>query len=159
MKLSIAFSRDARALSGSFPNNHRVFRFVSNLPSLSKNIVSQKGGTNHRSHSALRNPPPAKKVLPLHPHTVSKNFLHNPPPPHSPRIHQLATPLSSNKNAQIQTRQNGAPLPNDQKGQRTIPETVRQHPRLHPAIRVHLRLRRRQHAQHISQRRTGAVGG
>ena len=53
--------------------------------------------------------------------------------------------------AQIQARQGGAHVQDHQEGQRTHPQALRQRPRMHPQIPLHLRLQRPQHAQYISQ--------
>lgn len=53
----------------------------------------------------------------------------------------------SQNNAAIQTRQGRPPDQNPEKGQRTHPPPLRQHPRMHPAIPLPLRLPRGQHAQ------------
>ena len=57
------------------------------------------------------------------------------------------------ENAQIKARQSGAPLEDDEEGQRAHPQALRQHPFQHRHLPLHLRLRRRQHAQHPPERR------
>jgi hypothetical protein len=109
--------------------------------------LAQCGVLNFSLHH--RQNVPASKVVDNDPIlSISKRLKLLPNPP---ILRHPATPIvsyhNSSHNAQVKKSKGLPPDAGDQEDARAKGETVRQHPRMHPAIPALLRLQRRQHAE------------